>query len=204
MRISARKVESARRGRRSPIKNWRAAADSVRHSGRSFVQRYREFARQWVILGRREAYEPGSGLHRLTMVVSGSTGQSGSWALDIDEGRLDVEFGGRRWDVMMSTTSDAAMTEANMRTQAAKEKTDAKERVWEDKLLHALDKLAGPDGIAGKNAVRDAAGLNTASMARAMFRWVDAGAFEEVEAVSRSGVNSKVEKRVPGLRRKSD
>jgi hypothetical protein len=65
---------------------------------------YAEWARQWILLGRREDYVEGSGLHDLWMNVGGSAGYSSLWALDVDEG-----FSGGRphhWKVALSTPSE--------------------------------------------------------------------------------------------------
>ena len=58
-----------------------------------------EFVRQWLLLGRRAPYRPGSGRHELVLHIGGSAGHSGLWQLDVDEG---VGATGRRWEVRVS------------------------------------------------------------------------------------------------------
>ena len=72
--------------------------DSLAWSG------YAEWARQWILLGRREDYVEGTGFHKLWMNVGGSAGHSSLWALDVDEGPSGEP---RHWEVTLSTPSEA-------------------------------------------------------------------------------------------------
>lgn len=63
-----------------------------------------EFARQWLLISRREDYLPGSGEHELWLSIGGSAGHSSLWALDVDEGMAGEE---RYWDVVLSSPSEA-------------------------------------------------------------------------------------------------
>jgi replicative DNA helicase len=65
-----------------------------------------QFMRQWILLSRRERFDPESGVHKLFLNFGGSAGHCGEYALDIETGRLEEDFGGRKWNVTVSNPSD--------------------------------------------------------------------------------------------------
>ena len=76
---------------------------------------FAEFARQWMLIGRRGAYQPGTGQHALWLSIGGSAGHSAQWAVDVDEGVRP-----RHWTVEISTPSAA---------RAEKRETTIRERI---------------------------------------------------------------------------
>ena len=68
-------------------------------------------------------------------------------------------------------------------------------------VLTALDRLADDSAAAGYTKVRDAAGLPTPRMVRAVLDLTENGVVEEVEMLIATGRNLKVRKATKGLRR---
>ncbi|WP_375314914.1 AAA family ATPase [Schlesneria sp. DSM 10557] len=109
---------------------------------------FQEWARQWILLNRRERYDPEqSGTHKLWLTVGGSAGHSGGWALDIDEGSRN-DRGGRRWDVSVQPISAAIAETIENRESAKEEQTRIKaERQVEKDMQKLLEQYRKhPDG----------------------------------------------------------
>ena len=89
-----------------------------------------EWARQWVLLSRRSAYQH-DGRHSLYMTAGGSLGQSYQLAVDVDEGDMNDDGLRTEWKVIVKGLSQAQVDDKL-------EKTAATAAAAEKKILEAL------------------------------------------------------------------
>ena len=111
-----------------------------------------EWARQWLLLNRRIAYDyeyPGQ--HRLWMAAGGSAGHSGAWGLDIDEGALTA-VEGREWEVDVKSVRKVKVEamEDKSRTKAARLEETENNRLRS--ILNYLRSLNGE--VVSKTTIR--------------------------------------------------
>ncbi len=107
---------------------------------------------------------------------------------NVDEGQLEEDFTGRRWEVTVSTQTEAIQARKEEAQAAKREKEQAKETEQENRVLMALDSQIGPDG-AGLSKVRVAAGLNSDTMEQVVFRLKARGIIEEVLVTVATGTS---------------
>src|SRR5262249_4309628 len=110
-----------------------------------------EFARQWILLKRRKRFEPGSGEHKLWLVVGGSAGHSGEWALDITEGTMGDDFLGRTGEVRVTTAIEARRQEAEGKQASAAQRAEEKARESDE----AREKRVRDDAVTALGRLKD-------------------------------------------------
>ena len=120
-----------------------------------------ESFRSWILLGRREKFDPEVPRHRLWLSVGGSAGHHGGYAVDIAEDR--DEAGNRTWDVEVRSASEArseAMQEAETAKQEAKAnreraKTEANAQAirdsWTDETSRTQNDIGTLAGLSPQN-----------------------------------------------------
>jgi hypothetical protein len=115
-----------------------------------------EFFRQWILIGRREKFDPETMVHRLWLTIGGNDGHAGQYAIDIDESR-DVA-GDRTWSVELMNASeaigDAEERKAKQKQKQADERLERDARAVRDAFIGV-----GQVGLT-KSAARDRAGIN--------------------------------------------
>jgi hypothetical protein len=112
---------------------------------------FAEWARQWILVNPREAYDPELGRSRLWLGYGGSAGHGGLMGLDITQGRLNDQFGGRRW-----VTETLTIDQIKLRKTSEREtKVDKQHELQSQSEGLTYSDMCG-EGIGSKEFVREA------------------------------------------------
>lgn len=134
-----------------------------------------QWARQWVLLNRREEFNPDEpGTHRLLFTFGGSAGHCGAYGLDIEEGRA---ADGRFWKVDLNSLSQIR---EDRETEKEERKREQEQRIYENRraaVLRAMKRF--PDGET-MTVIRRTASLNPDNFQPV---WTDLLTAMEVEPV---------------------
>ncbi|MFI4876451.1 MAG: AAA family ATPase [Blastopirellula sp. JB062] len=122
-------------------------------------------ARQWLLVNRRQPFEPGSGRHQLWLTLGGGAGQSGLWGVDIDEGQAG-SHAARKWQVQLR---DVAAIEEETARLAAKSRIEHLR--W--RLRGVMSQIAPAQST--KLKIREQSGMSGAKFGLAWQQLVDAG-----------------------------
>jgi hypothetical protein len=139
-----------------------------------------EFARQWVIVNRREKYQPGTGLHKLWLTYGGSAGQSGLERVNIEEG---IGHGNRYWSVSFVDEGDDSAERVDRKDQQRRQR--AADQVARD-VRKVLDYLIKHPAGDTKTKIRDGIGINGTRAGAAIECALENGAIEPCE-VTKNG-----------------
>jgi len=104
-----------------------------------------EFARQWILLGRRRKFDPQMGDQHLWMSTGGSAGHSGVWGVDINEGRMQSNFTGRRWNVHVHTQTEQIACDQRVNEAEKLERTQRSDAVTLERIRNHLRRE--PNGL---------------------------------------------------------
>ncbi len=149
-----------------------------------------EFARQWVLISRRAAYDIETGTNKLWLSVGGSVGFSSCWAIDVVQGVMNSDFGGLKWDVTLRSQADQiALDKKEKSEKDARKQADKQEKSSSDwrRVREFLERL--PDG-ATKKRIKKETGMSKERVNAAIESGLADGLLQEVKVRVRNGPTS--------------
>jgi hypothetical protein len=135
-----------------------------------------EWARQWLLLQRRDAYQH-DGRHSLWLRAGGSAGHAGLYGVEIDEGTIES---GRHWSVQVETVGDVRVQVQREREGRKAKDLERRDGEHVDRLVVALQRF--PRGET-ERTLRIAARLNPDNFGRALLALRQLGRIDEIDVV---------------------
>lgn len=129
---------------------------------------FQEWARQWILLSRRERYNPDyPGVHKLWMVTGGSAGHTGQVGVDIEEGSIKDTFG-RKWEVTIEKSSNIYQDNQDRKDSAKAEGKRLKEEANAKDACSKIYNYLLANGADTKSKISSGAGLNASRVGPAI------------------------------------
>lgn len=159
-----------------------------------------EYARQWLFISRKDKYDPTNpGSHRLYLNAGGSDGHCGLWILEIEEGTIDENFDGRKWEVRVETASESRQRDEEDKQTKKHLERDSRNKADDATVLNALDRMPDKDGVTATQ-LRERTDLGKDKFQKSLARLLDDGILEECETFCVVGHGAK--RRARGIRRR--
>ena len=136
-----------------------------------------EWARQWLLLARRSAYQH-DGKHELWMRCGGSSGHAGLYGVDVNEGTIDEHFDGRTWEVDVRPGHEIIQTTRQDRRQAKADQQREEDEAAQRQIVEAMrTRLRRGEGVF-PSKLRSYTGVGEQRLARLLVNLVDQGIIE--------------------------
>ncbi len=125
--------------------------------------------------------------------------------MNVNEGTLDEEFGGRKWELVVKSLNEFREEKTDTKTAEKAEKAKKQDAEDDAALLTALDKLDRPGNGVSRQSVMEESRLTKPRMGRAVTRLVEARIVKELPASEFKGrVGNNAERPCIGLRREKN
>jgi hypothetical protein len=144
-----------------------------------------QYARQFFLINRKTAYK-GDGKHDLWVNLGGSAGHGKLLSVTVEEGVIDRNFEGRRWDLSVKDAGEAKQDLAAERERAKAEA--ARKKAYEDgaRVLDIIDAEEAKGG-ATKRVIRNRTGWGARRVEDAVAQLFDEGRIEAAEIKKAGG-----------------
>jgi hypothetical protein len=144
---------------------------------------FAQFARQWLLLNPRQAFDYDAGLHKLWMAHGRAGGGAGCLKLDVLEGAADADGKRYRWEV--SFADDAEEKETTPPTVEAShgeeaEKLETPKCGDADYVSRVIAAYQKPGDVCTYTQIRKASGLDTKRLRPLLPQLVERGVLEPV------------------------
>jgi hypothetical protein len=150
---------------------------------------FAEFARQWILIGRRESWNPESTIQKHWLSVGSSAFRGADFELDVDTGAEDEFFCGWDWKPSMVRRGAAIAAHKNEAAQLDEDRRQADRLDLAKLMIQGLRRL---DGRGTANALRTATGLGDSRVRQGIAILVDMGHARLGDIRVKTGTNQRI------------